>query len=133
MGAWGAGTFENDTALDWVWELEETSDLSVVEAALQRVLSVDGEYLEAGDAEEALAAIEVIARLQGNSGEPNDDIDNWVSANNLQVPPELAKKSHAAIERILGADSELAELWEDSDSFEEWKASVAGLKTRIRV
>lgn len=30
MGAWGHGPFDNDDAGDWVWELEESEDFSVV-------------------------------------------------------------------------------------------------------
>ena len=37
MGAWGSGHFENDDAMDWVWELEADRDGSVVRAALGAV------------------------------------------------------------------------------------------------
>ncbi len=136
MGAWGAGSFDNDTACDWTYDLEETDDLSLVEEALERVLGAGTEYLDAMDAEEAIAAAEVIARLQGNFGERNaytETADEWVAANRLEVTPDLARKSHAAIDRIVGEQSELAELWEESDSLGEWKAAVAELKARIRV
>ena len=36
MGAWGAGSFENDDAMDWVYELEEEG-LEAVTAALKAV------------------------------------------------------------------------------------------------
>ncbi len=133
MGAWGVGSFENDRACDWAYDLEETDDLSLVEDALERVLIAGADYLDVHDAEEALAASEVIARLQGNFGEYSELVDDWVNANKLAVPSELARKSHAAIDRIAGAQSELAELWEESESFDEWKESVAELKSRIKV
>ncbi len=132
MGAWGAGSFENDTACDWVWDLEETDDLSLVEAALERVLVAGSAYLEAPDAEEALAACEVVARLRGNTGDDAEPVDEWVSTHRqLQIAPALAQKSLAVIGRIEGLESELAELWEQSESFAEWKASIADLKARI--
>ena len=37
MGAWGAGTFDNDTACDWAGGLENTDDLRHVKAALGAV------------------------------------------------------------------------------------------------
>ncbi len=132
MGAWGAGNFDNDTAWDWAHALEEAHDLSLVEEAIGRVLEAGG-YLDAPDAEEAIAAAEVIARLQGNPGDYAEKVDEWVSENKFAVSAELAKKSHTALERILGADSELAELWGESESFDEWKAAVTDLKARIRV
>lgn len=45
MGAWGAGPFDNDAALDWVWELDESSDLGVVRGAITRVTE-DAGYLD---------------------------------------------------------------------------------------
>ena len=68
MGAWGTGVFDNDTACDWVGELVESSDLSRIETTLDNVLQAGSGYLEAPEAEEALAAAEVVARLQGNWG-----------------------------------------------------------------
>ncbi len=133
MGAWGAGNFDNDTAWDWAHALEEAHDLSLVEEAIGRVLEAGNGYLDAPDAEEAIAAAEVIARLQGNPGDYAEKVDEWVNENKFAVPAELAKKTHTALERILGADSELAELWGESESFDEWKASVDDLKARIRV
>ena len=45
-----------------MYGLGEVSDLSLIEGTLDRALAVGGEYLEAPDAEEALAAAEAVAR-----------------------------------------------------------------------
>lgn len=45
-GAWDTGPFANDDALDWVWELSESNDLSVIETTLKSAASSSG-YLEA--------------------------------------------------------------------------------------
>lgn len=135
MGAWGTGIFDNDTACDWAYTLEESDDLSVVEESLEKVISVGSEYLEAPDAEEALAAAEVIARLQGNYGDRNaytETIDKWVSERELKVSPELARKALSAIERVLTEPSEILELWNESEEFDAWKASISNLSSRIR-
>src|SRR5437763_2087057 len=47
MGTWGAGTLDNDTAVDWMYGLGEVSDLSLIEGTLDRALALGGEYLEA--------------------------------------------------------------------------------------
>ncbi|RYD32347.1 MAG: DUF4259 domain-containing protein [Verrucomicrobiaceae bacterium] len=48
MGAWGAGSFENDDALDWIAALAESNDTSILEEAFSSV--TDGEdYLDATD------------------------------------------------------------------------------------
>jgi Domain of unknown function (DUF4259) len=135
MGAWGNGVFDNDTACDWAYSLEESKDLSVVEAALEQVLATSSEYLEASYSEEALAAVEVVARLQGNFGEMNsynEVVDAWVGKNKFSVSPELANKAKAAIDRILNDHSEIVELWQESEEFEAWKSNVENLRLRIR-
>lgn len=136
MGAWGTGVFDNDTACDWAYSLEESNDLSVVDAAFEKVLAGESEYLEASDAEEGLAAVEVVARLQGNFGEKNSytqAVDTWVSKNKIKVSPELAKRALATIERILSGSSEIVDLWAETDEFDVWKNSLENLKSRVRL
>lgn len=53
MGAWGHGAFDNDTACDWAYELEQASDLSLVDIALQNVLFVGKDYLDSDVANQA--------------------------------------------------------------------------------
>ena len=133
MGAWGYGAFENDDAGDWAFGLEDTDDLSLVEEAIDSVLEAEV-YLDAPAASEALAACEVIARLQGRYGtrdSSTEDVDAWVEAHPLRVPPELVEKALQAIDRITGPDSELRELWDDAGA-EAWLASVEEIKERVR-
>jgi hypothetical protein len=56
MGAWGTGTFENDVACDFAADIAESGDPASLEKTLDRVLAVQGDYLEVPDAEQALAA-----------------------------------------------------------------------------
>jgi len=39
MGAWGAGNFENDTALDWIWDLKKSRKLRLIESTISAVIS----------------------------------------------------------------------------------------------
>lgn len=129
MGAWGPGHFDNDTACDWAYDLEDASDLSYIKDSIQEVFSED--YLDSDIACEALAAIEVLARLRGHFGKQNaytETIDKWVIKNKFSVSKELITLSNNAINRILDDKSELAELWEHSP---EWIAEVNDLKDRI--
>ncbi|HRK35160.1 MAG TPA: DUF4259 domain-containing protein [Candidatus Hydrogenedentes bacterium] len=136
MGAWDVNAFGNDTACDWLYMLEEARDLSLVEETLDRVLNAGDEYIDASDAEEALVAIEVVARLQGNWGERSsysELADAWVEQSDIKPSAALAKKAKQVIARILSDPSELKELWEESDEFTEWKDSVAELDSRVRL
>src|SRR5262245_1582295 len=134
MGAWGTGIFDNDTACDWAFGLEETSDLSLIESAFDKVLNIGGEYLDAGDAEEALAAAEAIARLKGNWGIRNsytEKMDRWVETTRLIPSQALIEKALKAIERLLSGPSELLELWGETEDFIAWEESVKDLSKRL--
>jgi hypothetical protein len=134
MGAWGTGVFENDTACDWSYGLEDVDDLSLVEGALDQVLSTGSDYLDSDVAVEALAACEVIARLRGRSGERNaytKTVDAWVAAHSVEPPAALIQRALAAIDRVLAEPSELLELWSESDSHDAWRAGLTNLRERI--
>ncbi len=133
MGAWSKDSFGNDTACDWAYGLEEANDLGFVRETIQKVMDAGKEYLEAPDAEEAIAAVEVIARLKGNFGERNsytETTDKWVKAHPQQPPSDLVALASKALDRILRPPSELLELWQESDKFEGWKSSVLDLRRR---
>ena len=131
MGAWGIGNFDNDTALDWVMELEGEKDLTLVKQTLD---AIDEEYVDASEAEEALVAIETIARLKGNFGEENsyaEELDNWVKAHPMDIDNILIDKAKKVLRLIFSEKSELYELWEETDEFEAWKNEIVGLKERL--
>ena len=134
MGAWSHESFGNDDACDWAADLQEGNDLEPVEAALDEVLAVGDDYLEAPPASEAIAAAEVVARLQGRFGVRDaysEELDEWVARVALQPSPELIDKACRALDRILQEPSELLELWEDSGEPGEWREAVDELKSRV--
>ena len=137
MGTWLVDSFGNDDACDWADGLEEVSDLSLVEDAINAVLAFGNEYIEAPEATAAIVAIEVIARLQGNWGERSAyslNTDMWVEEHKLLQPsPDLVQKAHLAIARIIGENSELNELWQESDEYNAWLESVTELKSRVNL
>jgi hypothetical protein len=133
MGAWSKESFGNDTACDWAFDLKKASDLSLVRSTIQKVLDAGEEYLDADVASEAIAAVEVIARLKGHFGVRDSyskSTDTWVETHPQQPPQDLVALAIHALDRILVQPSELLELWEESDEFEAWKSSVLDLKTR---
>jgi|SRR5262245_10113782 len=134
MGAWGTGSFDNDTACDWAYDLKDTSDLSLIESALDKVLIVGAEYLDASEAEKALAAAEAVARLKGNWGirdSYTETMDRWVETTRLTPPQALVEKALRGIERALSGPSELLELWGETDEFIAWEESVKDLSKRL--
>lgn len=135
MGAWSHEPFGNDTANDWAYDLEETNDLSYIEAALDTVLEQGADYLEAPAAEEAVGAVEVLAKLLGRGTQSDaytEKIDSWVSSINQKPDSALLQKARQTIERILAEDSELLELWQESDEFDKWQSSMKKLLAAVR-
>jgi hypothetical protein len=134
MGTWSVEPFGNDDAVDWAYELEGAEDLSPIEEAIEAVLATGDQYVEAPEASVALAAIEVLARLRGAPGEKNsytETVDNWVAHTPVKPSVELLDRAQAAIARILADNSELKELWQESDEYDAWQASMDSLRTRV--
>ena len=133
-GAWDTGSFDNDDALDWIWELSESNDLTVVKDTLDAAANSSG-YLEAPTASTAIAAAEVVAALRGN---PRPDlpveVSEWVQTHRLTVGDDLLKTAKEAIARIRKEDSsELAQLWSEADDLETaWQEDVDDLLQRLQ-
>ena len=58
MGAWGELAFDNDTANDWAYGLDEVNDVSLVESALSDLEQVGTEYLDSDVACRRAASID---------------------------------------------------------------------------
>ena len=134
MGAWSHEPFANDTASDWAYVLMDATNLSHVEATLDRVLDAAGSYVEAPDAEEAIAAVAVVAQLLGRSppitGGP-EGLQAWIKGVGVRPSAALLDKARRVVDRVLADDSELAELWDDSESAADWRASMAALRQAV--
>ncbi|OYO30806.1 DUF4259 domain-containing protein [Janthinobacterium sp. PC23-8] len=134
MATWALDAFGNDYAMDWAQDLQEYTTLELVETTLDNVIDSQQAELEAPFAAEALAALEVMARLQGRPGEPDPataEVDAWVAACKKRLTPPLLDKARLAFGRIMSDASELRQLWRESEHGEEWLAQVAALRLRV--
>lgn len=138
MGTWAVGPYGNDFAQDWAQDLQESRDLYFIEDTLNNVLQAETtEYLEAPFGAEALAAVETWSRLQGKGGAQDEDsaaVDAWVAdvQAKLNKPrADIADKARRVLALVLSDASELRELWEDSEHFDQWRASVTDLQRRL--
>ncbi|EEF62971.1 DUF4259 domain-containing protein [Pedosphaera parvula] len=131
MRAWDFGPFDNDTALDWLWGLEEASDTSVIAAAFERVTETGEEYLEAGECCEAIAAAEVVAALKGHPlAKLPERVKDWVDGHQDLEVQELVPTALAVRQRIR-TKSELKELWDEGKGAPEWYESLDDLVRRL--
>ena len=134
MGTWALDAFGNDYAMDWAQDLQEYKTLELVETTLDNVIDSQEEELEAPFAAEALAALDVIARLLGKPGAAHPataEVDEWVAACKKKVTPQILEKARLAFDKIVAESSELRQLWQDSDHFDAWQQDVAALRRRV--
>jgi hypothetical protein len=132
VGSWGYLAFDNDTTNDWAIYLERVDDLSLLIATFDELENVGDDYLDMDIAYDALVACEVIARLSGNPGYQNaytEKVDLWVANHPIEPSLELVQKAVAAIDRILGENSELCQ---ECDGNEAWIGAMQDLRTRIQ-
>lgn len=133
MGTWSHEPFGNDTAADWAFGLTERGDFSLVAEAIESVLDNSG-YLESDLAVEAVAAAEVLAKALGRGTQTDAytaEVDAWIKSVKTPPTPDLLSRARDALARIEAPDSELCELWEESDDFETWKSSIRALRSAI--
>ena len=136
MGAWGSGSFENDTALDWAAGVSSVEDISRpfdrlkidTDAHTEGVLEIDADF-----ACEVLAAAECVAFMMGRRGRdfPDELADRLAGTGE---PDNLL--FHQARNGVLHAlrHSELAELWQESadqSGVNEWLSEITGLIDRL--
>lgn len=131
-GAWGAGSFDNDDALDWISELEQAASPSVLFLAFTGVSS-ESDYVEAPRCSAALAAAEVVAAAQGRPSKalPNE-VRRWLKRVRPTIGAELVRNARGAVSFCRDSqNSELRQLWAESEDFQAWLAGTASLLSRL--
>jgi hypothetical protein len=130
MGAWGSGSFENDTALDWAASVQSIDD---VREPFERLKAVGSGYVDADLASEVIAAAETIAMLTGRRSPdfPDDLADSLKDAG--EPESQLYHQSRSAVVQVM-RNSELAELWQEGaeeGGNNPWLAAMTGLIDRL--
>lgn len=104
MGVWGPGIFDNDYTLDWLLDLEKTSDLGLIERAFSawEPGAVDAPW-------EALAAAEVVAAalgvpckdLHADNSRLAGRMTNWIDRQRWRFSPVLQATAQRIVQAIL--------------------------------
>ncbi|MBV1877413.1 MAG: DUF4259 domain-containing protein [Pseudomonadales bacterium] len=128
MGAWGLDVFENDSAMDWLFELTESDGASILEEAL----SIDAEeYIEVDEGSAALAAIEVINSLR-DKGPVNlpGPVSEWINANRSIETTNLVTKAKRVLGIVSNPEiSEVSQLWLEQEY--DWDGMVNDIAARL--
>ncbi|ALN61578.1 hypothetical protein GLA29479_693 [Lysobacter antibioticus] len=133
MGAWGISTFDNDDAADWLADLSDHQSLALVRETIAAALDAD-DYLEAPEASTALAACELIAAAIGRpsaAARKQETLTRWIAHRKPSPDTALIADALRAIDRVLGPESELRELWEETEDYAAWQADVVQLRSRL--
>jgi hypothetical protein len=142
MGAWGHGSFENDTAGDWIWGLQPLKKsllgklkhpFAYPSSAINKLLESDL-YIDAPEGEEAIAAAECFAAAQGNPpSDPPEELGNWLaSLEGTRPEPDMIERAKQALFKVRSDEqSELRQLWQESEHYESWQDSIDDLTTRL--
>ncbi|WP_394695158.1 DUF4259 domain-containing protein [Pseudoxanthomonas japonensis] len=133
MGTWGTGSFENDDAADFMIDVLDSGDLSLIREVLDNVLT-STEYVEAPDAALAIVAAEIAAAALGRAtlaAQQEDGLADWLARIRPTIDDDLRQQAVNALRRILAENSELRELWEDTEDFQNWKATVTDLEQQL--
>jgi len=130
MGAWGAGVFENDDAMDFVFELSEAEGWKLVRRVLRDCL--DEGFTDATQSAMALAAAEAVAAAKGHAVKDlPTEVASWVAQHREDLPAGLEDRARDAVEKIMDEEeSELRQLWADEDDA-AWKAALDDLINRL--
>ncbi len=121
---------ENDTALDWLGELEEQPQIQTITIALSEAAN-ETDYLDADLGCEALVAAELVAYALGRPPrEPDERLTALAELDGLREHASLAAQAVAVV-----ADtdrSELSDLWTEDGPNEDWDKVLADLAARLR-
>jgi hypothetical protein len=132
VGAWGAGPFENDDAMDFLADLSEI-DADQRGAKLVAALRLPPEgYLELPEASAAIAAAGLIAIAAGSyAGDLDEAYSELPHAEGLRDDVRLRDLALAALSRVNAADREWQELWAESSSADEAATALAQLRSAL--
>jgi hypothetical protein len=141
MGIWGYGPLENDDASDWLDELLEDQEFSLLYQAFDGVIGEEAEeYLETPECCNAIVAAEVVALLAGFPSNPSivaacDIKKLYELLLHIKCKDKLVDQAIKSVEKIMTDEdnSELRQAWEeDVSGFESWTASLRDLVSRLK-
>ncbi len=135
MGPWGIRPFENDAALEILSDFEENKSFSDLRRVIENCIS--DEYLELTTVQEGVAALEIVAAVNGNPVADFPELET-ITLKELQEKYEekiskymleLCEDAMGILERV--EDNELNELHDESGDLELWFLILEDLSERL--
>jgi hypothetical protein len=133
MGAWDTGIFDDDTAIDVLASLSLADPLEQINEWFANV--ADSDYLEYTDGQCILVSSAIIdAALNGTVYRCDDEetLATVVFVVKEKDPNSLKTTAVLHLQRLLGENSELRELWEENDDlYPVWRQNIEGIIDRL--
>jgi hypothetical protein len=128
MGAWGMGVFDDDTSCEVIEDAMDDGT-SVSELVKKALASSENDYIEYAECHEIIVAAAMVNSLINRVTYYGiDDLDKWLSKQNVESILPFKGKLAAALSRVLGESSELNELWaENKDDYPIWKGNLEAI------
>ena len=136
MGTWDTGPFDNDSAADWCGDLDDAKPAdrpALIRRAFTALLDQGDEYLDSDFAVEAIAAAAVVVSVLPGGTKLTTPYapDFLLAGGTVEVAADVPALAIAALDRIVGDESEWRDLWEDSESFSGALDSVRELREAL--
>lgn len=132
MDIWGTGPFENEAGAAFADEVVQDGAFALAEA-FDVALDPDGGFLAAEEGHRTLAAAEILAAVL--DGETQNIVSArlraWVQEADAVDLFSLRDVARDAVERVLGPDSELPDLWAETAEADAWLGAVRTLQIRL--
>ncbi|MBO2465187.1 DUF4259 domain-containing protein [Actinomadura violacea] len=131
MGTWDTSPFGNDTAADFAGDLDDLPAEDRPEA-IRKALSAavrEADHLDSPEGVLAVAAAAIMA-AQCPNGRPVDPIygpDEPIPP----LPADLRPLALTALDQVVAETSELRELWDDTESAQEWRTEINHLRKAL--
>ncbi len=137
MGAWGHGYFEDDAALDFMQDVEDSENpKQLFKDAFE--FAIESDYLDSDDANAVIVASAYIDRqvngTKFSSPEHEEllEVDTFPERNPDTDFSTLREKAIIALQKVLDEGSELNELWaENEEDYPAWKQGIEQLIERL--
>ncbi|MFJ6618855.1 DUF4259 domain-containing protein [Kitasatospora sp. NPDC091335] len=129
MGTWDIGHFDNDSAADFCGGLDDAAPgerEALLRAALLDAVGAEADFLDSYEAVKAVAAAALVAAQC-----PGGAAVTSAYGPDEPVPPLSAELRPLAVEalgRVVAEESELAELWDETEDGPAWREGIRALR-----
>ncbi len=136
MGAWGHELFDDDTAYDYIDQIDNSDNPKEIFRNAFEV-AINADYLEYDECHAVTVSASYIDSIL-NGTKPITDIDSeifypFIEKNKTLDVSDLKTDAVKALEKVISDNSELNELWADNEElYPKWKGNIEDLIKRLR-